>query len=54
MDRIIRETTEIELHPYKMNREGGFSLRRSRKLLIHDMKERRQAVTKNTTPSSGP
>jgi hypothetical protein len=27
MGRITRETTEMELHPYNMNREEGFSLR---------------------------
>jgi hypothetical protein len=24
MDSIVKEATEIELHPYNINREGGF------------------------------
>jgi hypothetical protein len=27
MERIIREATEIEIHPDNMNREAGFSIR---------------------------
>jgi hypothetical protein len=34
MDRIVRETIEIELHPYNINREGGFCLSKSWKPLI--------------------
>jgi hypothetical protein len=28
MDRIVRETTEIVFHPFKMNKEDGFYLSR--------------------------
>jgi hypothetical protein len=63
MDGIVRETREINLHPININRENGFSEinlhpkninrkdgfspSRSWKPLIHDMKECKQAVTKN-------
>jgi hypothetical protein len=39
MDRVIREATEIKLHPNNLNREDGFSLSRAWKPLIHDLKE---------------
>jgi hypothetical protein len=38
MDRIFREDIEIELHPYIMNREGGFCLSKSWKLLIGSLR----------------
>jgi hypothetical protein len=38
MDRIVREATEIELHPYNINREGGFCLSKSWKTLISSLK----------------
>jgi hypothetical protein len=34
MDRIVMEATEVELHPYNINREGGFCLSKSWKPLI--------------------
>jgi hypothetical protein len=34
MDRIVGEVIEIELHPYNINREGGFCLSKSWKPLI--------------------
>jgi hypothetical protein len=38
MDRIVREAIEIELHPYSINREGGFCLSKSWKPLIGSLK----------------
>jgi hypothetical protein len=38
MDRIVREANEIELHPYNINREGGFCLIKSWKPLIGSIK----------------
>jgi hypothetical protein len=53
-DRSVREPTEIELHPDNMNSEDGFFLLRSWKTIIRDVKERKQALTKNTTPYGRP
>jgi hypothetical protein len=39
MECIIREATEIELHPDNMNREEGFSLSKLWKLLFQILKE---------------
>jgi hypothetical protein len=38
MDRIVREAIEIELHPYNINREGGFLLSKSWKDHIGSLK----------------
>jgi hypothetical protein len=38
MDRIVREAIEIELHPFNIDREGGFCLSRSWKPLIGYLK----------------
>jgi hypothetical protein len=38
MDRIVREAIELELHPYSINRERGFSLSESWKPLIGSLK----------------
>jgi hypothetical protein len=37
-DHIVREAIEIELHPYNINREGGFCLSKSWKPLIGSLK----------------
>jgi hypothetical protein len=43
MERIIREATKIELHLVNMNREEGFSLRKSCKPLLQNLIGKKKA-----------
>jgi hypothetical protein len=55
MGRIIGKVIEIELHPNKINMEDGFSLSKSWKPLIRDLREQKTGSKQTRcTPYSGP
>jgi hypothetical protein len=48
MERLIRETIEIELHPNNINREEGLHLSKAWKPLLHKIKEKRRSSDSDT------
>jgi hypothetical protein len=46
IDRLVKEATEINLHPSNLNRDGGFNLSRAWQPLTNMLKQSSEPISK--------